>query len=128
MNLIPRKRQWLEWSLPSKVSYIGFILAVLGIPLWVISYFWPQAPEIVSDQPQISIETTAKPFLRYSSLPNGGMEFSYELCIKNSGRNPAKNLEYTKAMQVLQIGGQNSVTVDSRPFLNAPKRIVSGGR
>jgi len=128
MKLIPTSRQWTRWGLPSKVSYIGFVLAIIGVPLWVISYFWPPQPDFLSDQPQLSIETTAKPYLRYSRMPDGGVELSYELCIRNSGRNPARGLKYTKATQALQIGAERPIVVDSRPSLRVPKRLVSGER
>lgn len=126
MFLIPTKRQWSQWSLPSQVSYIGFLLAILGLPLWFVSYYWPRSPDSISDQPQLSIKGTAKPYLRCSSPPGNGIEFSYELCIKNSGKNPAKNLRYLTAAQTLQIGRDRPITVDSRASLLAPARLVSG--
>ena len=126
MNLFPTRRQWKEWSLPSRVSYIALILTVLGLGLSFVFYYWPKAPDRTSDQPQLSVEFTAKPYLRYSASPGAGIELSYEICIRNSGRHAARNLQYVKATQTLQLGSDISVTVDSLSSLRAPSRLVSG--
>ncbi len=126
MNLFPTRRQWKEWSLPSRVSYVGFVLTVLGLGLSSVFYYWPKAPDRTSDQPQLSVGFTAKPYLRYSASPGAGIELSYEICIRNSGRHAAINLQYVKATQTLQLGSDISVTVDSLSSLRAPSRLVSG--
>ena len=37
MILIPTKRQWKNWTLPSKVGYIGLILSIVAIILWFLN-------------------------------------------------------------------------------------------
>jgi hypothetical protein len=128
MKLVPTKRQWTEWSLPSQISYIGFLLAALGIPLWAISYFWPRAINALSDQPQLFVETTAKPYLRCTRIPGAGIELTYELCIRNSGKDAARSLKYEQATQVLYIGNEHPIVADSRSSLHAPIRLASGDR
>lgn len=126
MSFIPTEKQWKKWSLPSQVSYIGFVLALAGIPLWIVSYFWPRAPDDLSAQPQLSLRPTAKPYLRVSRIPGSGIEFSYELCFKNSGKNPAGDIKYLKTTQSLQIRGERPIVVNNRPSPSAPSRLVSG--
>tara|TARA_R110002073_G_scaffold335859_1_gene529256 strand:- start:794 stop:1372 length:579 start_codon:yes stop_codon:yes gene_type:complete len=80
--------------------------------------------EINSGQPEISIRTTAKPFLRYLRTENG-LEISYEFCFKNSGNHAAIDFKYNYVNQSLII---NNDTIYSGPSSNnnkPPKRIVS---
>lgn len=37
MRLIPKKRQWEKWSLPSKVAIIAAYLTIISSPIWFIS-------------------------------------------------------------------------------------------
>ena len=125
MKLLPTKRQWKEWTLPSRISYIGFVLGILSLGFSLAFYYWPQTPDTTSDQPQLSVLFTAKPYLRYSTPPGSGIELSYEICVRNSGRHPAKNLRYLKGTQTLQTGPDISITVDSLPSLRAPDRLAA---
>jgi hypothetical protein len=56
MTLIPTRRQWKKWSLPSRATYVGLLLALVGILLWLVSYYRPRSPDTVSQQkPSFSV-------------------------------------------------------------------------
>lgn len=40
MMLTPSRNQWKNWSLPSKITYISFVVTVVGLILWVLSQTW----------------------------------------------------------------------------------------
>src|SRR5687767_9373520 len=41
-RLIPHKQQWRKWSLPSKFSAIGLLLAVIALPFaWLLYWMGP---------------------------------------------------------------------------------------
>ncbi len=55
-SLHPTKAQWRAWSLPSKLSFIGFYLAVLSILLSIGFYLWPISPPApLTSQPSIDV-------------------------------------------------------------------------
>ncbi len=39
MNIIPTKKQWKKWSLPSKASYVGSVITILSIFLAIFLFF-----------------------------------------------------------------------------------------
>jgi hypothetical protein len=76
----------------------------------------------------LSVGFSGKPYLRCSTASGSGLVLSYEICMKNSGKHAAKNLQYVRATQTLQVGVDPPVTVDSLPSLRAPTRLVSGAQ
>lgn len=39
MNGLPSRSQFNDWGLPSKYTFIGFVISVLGVPALLIGYF-----------------------------------------------------------------------------------------
>ncbi len=48
-GLIPTKKQWNSWSLPSKIGVIGTLVGIIGLTLTVIGLFTP----IIMSSPNI---------------------------------------------------------------------------
>ena len=44
--MLPTRKQWREWSLPSRLTAIGTLLSALGLFLAVLFYFFPRASKI----------------------------------------------------------------------------------
>ncbi|WP_409306643.1 hypothetical protein [Pectobacterium sp. B1J-3] len=55
MTLIPSKKQWNGWSLPSKMTAIGFYIAIIPFIFSVISYLTLTAKQYLAEQ--ISIKS-----------------------------------------------------------------------
>ncbi len=83
MKYIPSKKQWDSWTLPSKASYLGVILAVLLFISGFIIDFYFEKLKLSSDHPKIVINSQNKPFLRYELKQKSKISFSYELSFKN---------------------------------------------
>lgn len=79
----------------------------------------------LSDHPKIVINSQNKPFLRYQTLENGKISFSYELSFKNKGKNSAINLEFLKIVQKLVI--ENSTVVQVQSGENEEKTTLKAG-
>ena len=83
--------------------------------------------EISGNQPQLSLQVLAKPFLRQSVSDQSNIRYSYEICIKNSGLHPASGLKYTKVNQSLFVGSELIATSDkSEPSHQPPAKLVNG--
>ena len=53
VTLIPTKRQWKKWSLPTR---LGLVLTLIAIALSAVFYWWPRSPDTVSQQkPSFSV-------------------------------------------------------------------------
>jgi hypothetical protein len=127
MKLIPTTVQWESWTLPSKASYAGLVIGALGIVLTIIIFTVSSLSETNIGQPQLSIRYSEKPYLRHKTIPSSGLEFSYEICIINSGQNPAIELIYEKFVQNLVVGDNTIKRVEGKERKNPPpKRLVSG--
>ncbi len=116
------KRGGSKWNVLKKSIFMGTvpstILYFIGNAFWVKSDF---------DQPQLSISYSSKPYLRYIAIDTSGLEFSYEICLKNSGKNPAIELVYTKLTQALVVNVLTVATVEGKKSKNPPpQRLVSG--
>ncbi len=61
-RIFPSKEQFKKWTYPTKVVYIGFWIAILGVPAVIITYFTlikdfvNRNPEIIEVKPFIYIE------------------------------------------------------------------------
>lgn len=121
---LPSKLQWKNWSLPSKATYIGLILGLLSFIITMISFLITEIENPIG-QPQISINYTAKPYLRYSKL-NSGMELSYEICFINSGNHPAINFKYKSVIQKLLINNDTIYSGHNNLKIKPPNRLVAG--
>ena len=42
--LIPTKKQWKAWSLPSKLTFVGTYVGLVALILTIIFFFWPFVP------------------------------------------------------------------------------------
>jgi hypothetical protein len=128
MSLIPTKSQWKGWTLPSKASYIGCVIGILALVGGVLPVLWSSRLSKIAGQPQLGVTCGAKPYLRYKIYDRGGMEFSYEMQITNSGRNPAAQLTYKKQKQTLVVDGKKIAEAEGDAERGAPlKLLVSGG-
>jgi hypothetical protein len=38
-KFFPSKKQWIGWSMPSRIGYIGFWIAIVGMPAILITYY-----------------------------------------------------------------------------------------
>lgn len=124
MKLIPSKTQWDGWTLPSKASYFGCVIGILAFIITVVFALVPLQPDKIADQPQLSVNFTSKPYLRHNKAGVSGIEFSYEICVKNSGKNPANRLVYKKTTQTMLVDG-HAIT-KSGSTNGPPQRLVSG--
>lgn len=48
--MIPSKDQYKKWSLPSKVGYVSFVLAVVGLVLTIAFWYWPKSAPSDTDE------------------------------------------------------------------------------
>jgi hypothetical protein len=128
MILIPSRSQWRKWTLPSKASYVGCAVGVVALVAAILLALWSNYVVANAGQPQLAVTYTAKPYLRYQLYEQDGMEFSYEIRITNSGRNPATRLSYGKRTQSLvvddKIIARSEAGAGERPL---PRQLVSGG-
>lgn len=92
MKLIPKKSQWDGWTLPSKASYIGCVVGILALIIAVIIALIQSSHDKTENQPQLAVNFSSKPYLRYKKIGDSGMEFSYEICIKTLVRTLQPNL------------------------------------
>lgn len=60
MALIPNKKQFKKWTLPSKLSYIASLASVLGLLLSFLFVFFPLEPEETDIQTKINELTEIK--------------------------------------------------------------------
>lgn len=56
-SLIPTRKQWQHWTLPSKHTAIGAFLGAIGLALTIGFYFFPRASE--PDRPNVKVFFTA---------------------------------------------------------------------
>lgn len=127
MKLIPTKDQWNKWTLPSKASYAGFVIGVFSIILTVFIFTFSNDSDRNIGQPQLAIRYSSKPYLRYANISPSGLEFSYEICVKNTGQNPTSEMVYTKLVQTLFVGTLIVERTEGKEAKNPPpKRLVSG--
>ena len=127
MKLIPSKDQWNKWTLPSKASYAGFVIGVFSIILTIIIFVFSNDSDRNIGQPQLAISYRGKPYLRYANISPSGLEFSYKICVKNTGQNPTTEMIYTKLVQTLVVGTLTVERTEGKESKNPPpKRLVSG--
>ena len=50
MKIIPTKAQWKKWGLPSKASYVGCVLGVLGILIAIVLFIFTDIPHMTKFQ------------------------------------------------------------------------------
>ncbi|MDP3142842.1 MAG: hypothetical protein Q8N14_02700, partial [Candidatus Omnitrophota bacterium] len=124
MKIFPTKDQWQNWSLPSKITYIGFVLTILSISITLVTFYFSNKYVKESDQPKLSINFTNKPYLRYE-VKNKGIELSYELRIKNDGKNTAEDIEYSLLKQKLAVDMRIIGEVNSSLNPRAPQRLIT---
>ena len=129
MKLFPTKDQWNKWTLPSKASYAGFMIGVFSIILTIIIFTFSNDSDKNFGQPQIAINYSSKPYLRYTNISPSGFEFSYEICVKNTGQNPTSEMVYAKLVQTLVVGTHTVKRTEGKETKNPlPKRLVSGDK
>jgi len=123
MKLIPTRTQWRGWTLPSKASYMGWVIGILAVVITaaiaLITYHFDK----VAGQPQLCANFTGRPYLRHKVDAND-MELSYEICIQNSGNNPAIDLDYKNTTQTMVVNGR--VIARAKTKNKPPRRLVSG--
>ena len=137
MKYIPSRKQWKNWTLPSKASYLGVIMALfLFVPGLIIKQYL-NSYEKESDQPKLIIRSQNKPYLRYKVIGPSEIEFSYELSFSNNGNNNAINLNYSHIRQKLvadktviaQIDySVNGVEPPSKAGYRPPSKLISGDK
>src|SRR6266436_2776310 len=44
-HIWPTKKQWRSWSLPSKHTFVGLLVALISIPLAIVLYLYPRSSE-----------------------------------------------------------------------------------
>ena len=81
MKIFPSKRQWSDWTLTSKASYIGVWIAYVGIVLAIIIFLVQATQSNNSGRPMISILTVD------THLEDKSMKTKFT--IKNVGDKPA---------------------------------------
>jgi hypothetical protein len=125
MKFIPTKHQWNKWTLPSKASYVGTVIGVIALLITgMLAIFFNGSDP--SGQPQLSISYRNKPYLRYTSISPSGLEFSYKICVRNSGQRPACEMEYTKLIQTLVVDNFTVSKVGGKEAKDPPpQRLVS---
>lgn len=127
MKIVPSKKQWENWTLPSKASYIGVGLAVIFFGGQFLFSLYQDSYKKKSDKPKIIIGTQNKPYLRYELKSEKNISFSYELSFQNNGRNTAINLNDSHIIQKLVINDNPVVEVVSNSEKSVlPSKLVSG--
>lgn len=116
--MIPGRKQWNKWSLPSKATYIGTIVGVIGLFFVAFMYFTdsstPPRPRITSNGIGRSGETIViKPNEQQVIL-------AYLL---NTGNSPALEAELFGCSS---LGPREIEENDSCPPLNHPSTAVIG--
>ena len=72
-KIFPSKDQFRKWSLPSRLGYIGFWIAIIGVPAVLITYFTliknfiDRNPEILEVKPFVYIDQRED--LKYKDWP-----------------------------------------------------------
>lgn len=131
MKLIPSKKQWNVWTLPSKTSYVGVVLTIIFFLGNFTTYLYYENLKLKSEYPKLVINFANKPFLRYE-VNQDKISFSYELSIKNKGKNTATDLKITKYHQKLMVDNQAVVEIETNLANNkdqydeVPSKLVSG--
>ena len=127
MKLIPTRAQWNGWTLPSKASYIGCVIGIVALLFAGIIALFSNDYDKRADQPQLAVTFGSKPYLRHNLIGTSGMKFSYEICIRNLGKNPATRLTYAKQTQTLVVDGLTVAKAKGNGAKNRPpQRVVSG--
>lgn len=57
MKIFPDKKQWNDWSLPSKASYLGLIVAMIGLMIALAQLFIALNPPTQSAETQPALQT-----------------------------------------------------------------------
>ena len=125
MKLIPSKKQWHDWTLPSKASYAGLVLAVVFFLASYPTYLYYEHLKVISDHPKIVVKFQNKPFLRYEEQDGGKSSFFYELSFKNNGKNTASQLKLYKITQKLMV--ENNAVVEVQSDNNEESKTIKGG-
>lgn len=127
MKIIPSKKQWANWTLPSKASYAGVVIAVIFFAGQLLFSLYQDSYKKESDKPKIIIGTQNKPYLRYELKNEKNISFSYELSFQNNGHNTAINLNDSHIIQKLVINNSPVVEVVSNSEKSVlPSKLVSG--
>src|SRR5262245_33191965 len=107
--MLPTGPQYKKWTMPSKASFWGLPVGIIGGLIGVISlgvYLYDRTTAR-PNYPRVLIEPTAKPNLRYEQKPDGNFEFSFELRFKNvSSVASAIDFKYANILQVLEVDGK----------------------
>lgn len=89
MNLIPSKQQWQRWSLPARVTYLGFLLAIVSLAIALVQPFVHNG-EPVPSIPQIrTTQVSTSPQNPNISGVQGNVTIHYDRSIeqtKSAGR------------------------------------------
>ena len=78
MKLIPTKRQWKKWSLPSKVSYISFWLAVISLLIVVVQILSPENDEKPIEKNLLG-SITKSPWMGFEIIQNNEVQPMFKL-------------------------------------------------
>jgi hypothetical protein len=137
MKYIPSKKQWKGWTLPSKASYFGVVLAIVLFAASIVIAIYLHRYVQESDQPKLSIRANKKPYLRYKVPSPGNIEISYEMKFLNLGKNTAVNIAYNHIIQKLSLDGKVVVEVNNAIGGNrtpaeagykSPPKLISGDK
>ena len=72
LKLIPTYSQFLEWSIPSRATYIALVISIISVPSIVLFYFEAISSLILSLRPlQIHVESAAGSEIRISITNHG---------------------------------------------------------
>jgi hypothetical protein len=123
--MIPSKKQWHDWTLPSKASYIGLVLAIVFFLASYPTYLYYEHLKVISDHPKIVVNSQNKPFLRYEEQNGGKISFSYELSFKNNGKNTASQIKLSSITQKLMV--ENNAVVEVHSDNNEETKTIEGG-
>jgi len=51
--MIPSKRQWAKWTLPSKASYVGFLMGIISLLITIaLAFYSKDKPLVITAQPE----------------------------------------------------------------------------
>lgn len=137
MKFMPSKKQWITWTLPSKASFIGVIIALVLFAGQVLINLYLDDYKKESDKPKIIIRIKNKPYLRYEVKSDTVIVFSSEFSFQNNGHNTAINLKYARINQKLSVNDNILVEVTndqeknekvSKTKFGPPSLLISGDR
>lgn len=90
MKYVPTKKQWQQWSLPSKLSAIGVLLAIISLGAYIIekAYQITQAVQTVENPPPREfllgtweareLDFGSEVYIRWTINPDGTTKYTFE--------------------------------------------------